>query len=219
MLWQMLLQSSGTRKLAALAGQSNSTTPASSFSFNNVDLGAVTADRVIVVCVTASGATARTISGVTIAGNAATLVTRNSSFRKCTGIYMLAVPTGTSATVAVTFSGAVDEASVGCYSLQNWGTVTVHDSGSATVSSTAGINVSGMDTPASGMEIAVLSADDVLWSITPSHLNTNAEHTVSSATARFRTFRAWTCPSATGTTVTATATGSSDQSMSVASFS
>lgn len=219
MLAQMLISAStGARRLVSFASEGGSTTTASSFSFTDRDIGAATSDRVIVVCVMASGASGRTISGVTIAGNAATLATKNASFRKCTGIYYLAVASGVTATIGITFSGSVDEVSFACFSLTNWGTVTLHDSGSATVSSTKNISVAGIDTPTGGVEFAVVAADLVWWTITPGGLLDYTDHVFTSATSRFRTFRDWSTTSATGTTVTAGATSASDQSLSVASF-
>lgn len=219
MLWHNLI-SSASGKLVIPTYSNYSITPGSSFSFAGVGIGEVHADRVLIVAVMASGATARTISGVTIAGNAATLVTKNTSFKKCTGIYMLAVPTGSTATVAVSLSGSMAELGVSVFILSNWGTVTAYDSGTNTATSTS-INVSGFDIPANGFALTVYcgSAESTSGGGMPGQSGSTGSLIFATATARGQTTHVWPTVADTNVSNNRSTAGASDKSQSAASFS
>ena len=77
------------------------------YSFAGVDIGTADAVRYVIVGVAARNTTAdRTISSATIGGVSASIVVDgSSSFSQC-AILMAAVPTGTTGTIAITFSAA-----------------------------------------------------------------------------------------------------------------
>lgn len=93
-----------------------STTNTSSFSFSSQSIGAADSSRIVVVCVAAGFngfggsqpvATAFTIGGVTATNIQEEYGHRASGDQSYCSIFAAAVPTGTTATVAITFNGAI----------------------------------------------------------------------------------------------------------------
>jgi hypothetical protein len=87
-------------------GSTNGTSPTPSFT--DLAIGAAAADRKVVACIYVLTLTGRTITGVTIGGIAATQVKAASNGGagvRMAEFWVADVPTGTTATVAVTISG------------------------------------------------------------------------------------------------------------------
>ncbi|TGQ01409.1 MULTISPECIES: hypothetical protein [unclassified Mesorhizobium] len=91
---------------------------ASTFTFNSVDIGAADSNRVLAICCCggdfASGAAS--VTGVTVNGIAQTSLFSIGS-RGATGIALVEVPAGTSATIIVTFGGSQARCDIGVYRL------------------------------------------------------------------------------------------------------
>ena len=113
-------------------GISSSIVTANSYSFPDMPLGAEASDRYIIASVVARKAgVGLSITGVTIAGVPATLLRgvtyEADSNSQPTAIFMAAIPTGTSATVVVTFNENSFRTSVALHSLTGMDTPNVYD--------------------------------------------------------------------------------------------
>ncbi|MGE0658265.1 MAG: hypothetical protein AB7F36_01690 [Reyranellaceae bacterium] len=136
----------------AIANTANgeSTTNSSSYSFSGVSIGAAAADRIVVFCFAGDAGSGRTISSVTINGSAATLIQQNASGNIRCGMYALAVPAGTTATLAVTFSGSMNRCMYSAFAITGADGAAAHASGND-VTSTYGVSI---NVPADGGAIA-----------------------------------------------------------------
>jgi hypothetical protein len=90
----------------------------STYTYNNISIGAASSNRVVVVFVVASDASSRSVSSISIGGTAATLGTNT----QITGLFLAGmgyrvVSSGTTANVVITFSGSVRDVGVFVYSL------------------------------------------------------------------------------------------------------
>lgn len=85
-------------------------------AFQGVSIGTAAADRIVAVVVSGQEA-ARTISSVSIGGNAATNAVSITTTTGPIGIWYLAVPSGTTANIFPTFSGACVNASLIVYAI------------------------------------------------------------------------------------------------------
>src|SRR5690349_13771148 len=90
-------------------------TNASSYSFGSTAIGAADADRTVIVGVGWSAGSARTVSSVTIGGNAAKIFAQRLSSDGGMAFAMLAFPSGTTATIDVTMSGTVTSIAVSTF--------------------------------------------------------------------------------------------------------
>ena len=164
------LLAAGNPKLVTKLGGTTWAGSASSITATAFSLGAAQADRVIVVCVAAGAGAARQVSGITIGGNAATLAIRSASVSQCTGVYYLAVPSGTTADIVYTFTGAVTTLTTSVYALTGWGSVTLYDSNTANGTGLDLTTAADLNTPDGGLLLATgatgaSSAPDFLWSL------------------------------------------------------
>ena len=116
----------GARSLfVEFLGSNASTSAGSSQSFAGESLGVAASTREIFVAVSwTAGVTTRTVSSATIGGIAATVrvqdgLSDGSSNSVGAAIISAAVPTGTTGTIAITFSGSVNECAIGKYRVLN----------------------------------------------------------------------------------------------------
>lgn len=211
------LMSVGNAKTFANLGGGNFTSSASSFTATAFNIGPEKPDRVIVVCVAGKSEFNRQISGITIGGNAATLATRSISRITISGIYYLAVPTGDTADIVISFTGSVDALIYNVYAVTGWGTVSLYDSTSA-YGTYSTLTASGFDTAIGGVAFMAASA---LASSSPSVSDFTSNKTGSSSGTYF------ICGSINPTAqvtnldpvLTTDDSGSSSKVFSVASFS
>lgn len=122
----------------------------STYSFASVSIGTAAANRRVVIVSSANGNNAGDATGCTIAGvtavNAASGPTVSSPGGSAMNVWYADIPTGTTATIAITYSAAKGRCQIGCYSL--YGTyegVTPYSS-----SVTAGTSMSFTSTTVSG---------------------------------------------------------------------
>lgn len=101
------------------------------YTFAGQSLGVEAADRVIVVGVGGRAAAQQTISSVTIGGNAASSIVSVATGNSNAALYALAVPTGTTADIVVTFSGAVVRCGIVVWAMTGV-SATAADTGSST---------------------------------------------------------------------------------------
>lgn len=152
------LLSVGNPKLVTSLGGSTYAGSASSLSATGFSIGPAAGDRVIVVCVAAGAGAARQVSGVTIGGAAATLAVRSASVSQCTGIYYLAVPTGTTADIVYTFTGTVTTLTSCVYALTGWGAVTLYDFNTANGTGFDLSTAADLNTAAGGLLLATAAS-------------------------------------------------------------
>lgn len=209
------LLAAGNSKLATYLGEYEFTGSSATVTATAFSIGAAADDRVIVVATGGGAAFSRQVSGVTIAGSAATLAVRSASIARCTGIYYLAVPSGTTADIVVTFSGSVDMANFGVYALTGWPSVTLYDS--TTAVDTGGaytVTATGLDTANDGLIVQVIAGNGrgSFSPFTQTHVYTVSYDSVGGAIK-------WPSVAATNTSVSHTFMGNSDKSICVAAFS
>lgn len=103
--------------------QYSATNDASTYTFSNADIGAAASDRLVIVAVHAafSGGTNRTITSATIGGISATIdyAGTNTDARGFTFLSAI-VPTGTTATIVLNFSGNLLRLGIGVYRLTKY---------------------------------------------------------------------------------------------------
>jgi hypothetical protein len=150
-----------SRKFAAAAlalsfiGSNNSVADQTTYTFSSQSIGAAASDRdVIVFIMGGAGATTPTISSVTIGGNAATLDVQTNqdsgSQGAACGIARLRVTSGTTATIAVTFSSGALNCFIAVYRLTGHVSGTPFATGSDV---TDPINIS-INVPAGGVAVS-----------------------------------------------------------------
>jgi hypothetical protein len=140
--------------ITLLQATSASGTDADTYTFEDENLGTESADRYIAIVVHArdSGATAKTIDTVTVAGISASEIvqaqgTGGTNSDLC-GIFLAPVPTGTAGDVVVTFSEAVLRCAVAAFSLTGINP-TAHDTNSSTATNPS----AEIDVPADGVAL------------------------------------------------------------------
>lgn len=122
----------------------------STFTHTAMAIGAATSQRYVVVGSAARAAASRTITGITIAGTSAAQVVQLDNVGSVAGLFILAVPEGTTADIVVTWSAAV---------LRNaivvWTVYGINRTAFGTATSTATTATLDVNTRANGVIFAV----------------------------------------------------------------
>lgn len=146
------------------------------YNFSSMALGAENATRIIIIGATGRG-TATTFSSVTVAGQSATSVIEEYSAENFVSLWQVALPTGTTGDVIVTFADPITRAGIGVWALYNSnGTVydTAFDSNSDPLQFT--LNIAANGGVAIGSVIDDDSSDSVLkWAGLTSDFNETME--------------------------------------------
>lgn len=90
-------------------------TSTSTYTFAGVNIGAESTNRVVVVTVHPNCSASRTVIGVTIGGVAATLDAASAADWRPSAVARAAVPTGTTADIVVTLSGAANRCGINVF--------------------------------------------------------------------------------------------------------
>lgn len=106
----MVLLTGSRRKVLAFQGHAENGTGASSYNFTSQPIGTAQSDRYVIVGIGWSNL-GPSISAVTIGGVSATVVATAANANGSSAMYIALVPTGTTATVAITFSSTTN---LGC---------------------------------------------------------------------------------------------------------
>lgn len=121
-------------------------------TYTNYSIGPASSDRVVFVSAWGLGATARTLSSITIGGVTATKITGSSTSQgQNLQLYRATVPTGTTATIVVTWSGSYSNSGIDVWTASNLGTITTHSSNFTNV--TANTQSVTINTPNRGFSI------------------------------------------------------------------
>jgi hypothetical protein len=155
-------------------GHTNGGTAASQ-TLSAQDIGAADDNRVVALLVAWTGATGadRTLNSATIGGVSATIIpSGNTAGRRC-AIVHAAVPSGTTANLAFTWSGTLNHVRVGRYRLVPE-TATPLDSGTGTSESVANAVISDIEVAAGGalLSVCIKSNDNSTYSASWSGVDT-----------------------------------------------
>lgn len=121
-------------------------TDAASYSFTSQPIGAASASRRVVVAIGFAAAAAVTLSSVTIGGVSATIDGDSGNANGNRRVYFVSavVPTGTTATVAITLSGTVARIGIGVWTLSGGSptgqTAVLLNAGSGTLTVTTAVD-------------------------------------------------------------------------------
>lgn len=139
------------------AGSASDVANATNYSFSSVAIGTASSDRIVIVGVVLSSASAgapRTTSSVTVGGISATkIVERVNTDRESVSIWAAQVPTGTTATIAVNTSGSEGRAGVITWAMTGKSSVAAF--ATAFDSNTSSDPNATIDIPANGAAVAV----------------------------------------------------------------
>lgn len=166
---------------------SNNSTVASQSSYTYTAQGIGTADPTRIVAVAISynaGSGANAVSGVTIGGNAATSsgAATTSTVGAATDIYYLAVPTGTTANIVVSFSVNPSRIAISVYSVIGTGASFSTAASAQNGSSVSTLTQSGT-IPTGGGAISVITIHtSTPGTVTPTNLTTDTNLTFGSST-------------------------------------
>jgi len=112
-------------------------TDLTTYTFASQDIGTASATRYVVVTVFGRHTAAFTFSSVTVAGVSATSVVEQANAGSRLGIFIAAVPSGTTGNVVVTASGGIVRCGIGVYALYDLSSSTAITTNSSTASPAA----------------------------------------------------------------------------------
>ena len=165
----------GTLTGAFLQGAGDST-DLTTYTYASQNLGTASSDRVVVVAVSGRQSSARTITSVTIGGVSATEIGTRGSSQNPLGIWMAAVPTGTTGDVVATFSGAMLRSTIILWAVTGGATLSGASSGTdtATVTGvTGGFIIAAANTTGSGATFTWTNATERYDAVQESSLATS----------------------------------------------
>lgn len=122
----------------------NKTVAATTFTYTAQNIGEADPNRLVVVCICMdNNGVTRSLSSVTIAGAAATIVADTGSSDRAAAIVAAAVPNGTTADIVVTYSGNVNLNGIGVFAMyalnSNTAVSTASPGGAAATTTITGI--------------------------------------------------------------------------------
>jgi hypothetical protein len=136
----------------AFLGPTSTTASSSSYSYSSVNIGAATADRLVIVgALWGSASGTQTVSSLSIGGTAATQVVMEGGGA---GIFARLVSSGTTATIAVTFPSAVTSCGIYVWTLIDYQSSTAVD----TVTDNSSPLSQSLTTSGGGVIVAVARA-------------------------------------------------------------
>lgn len=164
---------SGTPFGITFVSNNNSVVATSAYTFTAQNIGTADATRIVVVAISAQGGTGITVLSVTIGGVFAAQVSgayAQASSGPATDIWQLAVPTGTSADIIVTWSTSITRMAVAVYGVIGTG-VSVSTGANANSATSVSTLVQSATIPASGGAIGILNAhSSTAGAMTPTNL-------------------------------------------------
>jgi hypothetical protein len=162
-------------------GSNNSTTAGSSFTFTSQSIGAADPTRIVVVAL-AAGPNAATVSNVTIGGTNANHATSSyqtaSDNSSLSDIWYLAVSSGTTATIVVTFSGSENRCLIEIYGIIGTGSGFSAGGGAGSSWTVSSLSAS-VSIPSGGGAIAVAGTHSTITgAFTPTNLTMDDNNNV-----------------------------------------
>lgn len=132
-------------------------TSSTNYTFSSQAIGQATASRYVIVAAHLYSNSARTISSLTVGGISATQVITQSVtnfFAYRASIYIVAVPTGTTADIVVNTSGVCELMTISVWAAYDLNSATAVDSDSATSTGSTTFSIPSMSTSADGFAVA-----------------------------------------------------------------
>lgn len=158
-----LVPPSGNINLTYRAESWNSSANSATPSFSSLTIGDASATRLVIVGVVWAISGATNLNSATIGGVSATVIAQNDGANCGTAVIMAAVPSGTTATVALTFANSVPRAGVVVWTLDGHISSTPHDFDNPAGGAQA-IRTATLDIPAGGAAVAIAySGADPAW--------------------------------------------------------
>lgn len=191
---------------------SASNTDLTTYTFSSLSIGEASTSRHVIVAVLASNAAA-TVSTLTVGGVSASLAKRATATNGIAEIWIVAVPTGATGNVVVTFNAGNNRASVGVWAAYNLLSATATDSDE----SNADPGVISIDVQAGGILVAgvysVSGTVSYTWTNITERFDIVVETTrrASGASLDFAAAQ-------TGLSITADASAATSQTMVAAAF-
>jgi len=105
-------------------GATMNTSAATIYTFTAVNIGTASSDRLVVVSAQAGTNNSRTISTVTIGGNAATILANSTAAPNPVCMAQLLVTTGTTANIVVTWNGGVSRTRINVWTVTGYQSAT-----------------------------------------------------------------------------------------------
>lgn len=93
----------------------NDTVSRTTYSFTGVSIGSAVSNRLVVVAANPNGSSVTSISSMTIGGVSATLAVQTQTDNGVSSIWFAVVPTGTTATIALTCNAAASRCRIAVY--------------------------------------------------------------------------------------------------------
>jgi hypothetical protein len=181
---------------------------ASSYTFSNQNIGTAAADRWVIVAVqSAIAATGATVGGVT-----ATKIIEDSA--PSTNIWAALVPTGTTASIVITFPSLTNGCMIGYWTVNMSTAAVAFDTAQNVNNSGPSVSVTGCDITANGFAVWVTcntDGTDVAHSIDQSFVEDAEPFSPNGINAAFAHRELTGGASLTNATVTSTWTGSASQ--------
>ena len=209
------LANAASTKTLTYVGSDNRTAGSTIYTFTAEPIGTATSDRVIVVGAMLNAGGARTVSSITLGGNAMTSIVGTSSASNC-ALFRISVATGTTADIVVTGSGASSGCFIVVYSLTGWGTVNTYASNSNTGGGSTILTT--VDTAANGVVIGIQNRFSTNAITGTAGFGTQDVNTTFDSTQRIYSGNTNPTSLATGVTYSVTSTAATN-SIAVVAFS
>lgn len=145
--------------VATFLQSTNSTADLTTYTFSTQNLGTASSDRYIVVNAAAarSGGLTGAINSITVQGISGSSVvqrTQDTNIANIQGLFIVAVPTGTTGDVVVTFNGSCVRAGIALWAVTGIGSATAYDTATANDSGVNPNPSNTIDCEADGIIIA-----------------------------------------------------------------
>jgi hypothetical protein len=147
---------------------------AATYTFNNVPIGAANDNRYVIIAINAATALSPgTVSSVTVNGQTATIVYQATQSGYTVAYAGVMLPTGTTATVVVTFGASAGTCGIGSYSALVTSTTPILTANNGSSSGVASLSITGANLSSAGFVLAqVINTFSAAKTHTWSGLNT-----------------------------------------------
>ncbi len=139
----------------SLTASAVSGTDATTYTFSAQALGTAASDRYILIGAVARATASRTLDSVTVGGVSATAIVNHEASSSNSGLWLAAVPTGTTGDVVLTFSAGMLRAGIAVWRLDGIDTTPTDTDSSAADPATANITISAGGVAFSSSFIAI----------------------------------------------------------------
>ncbi|MCK9549212.1 hypothetical protein [Aquamicrobium sp.] len=207
-------------------GRATSTTESTTITISDVSIGTASADRLVVVsamCVHNDNGNLTVITGGSIGGSAATLVVASNGmdYPALTAILSRVVTSGTTATITINLSVAVQRTALDVYTIKGLNSTTAHHTNTTWSTNNTSFLGTTLNIPANGFAIGGLAAQDEfnVYSHTWSGLTEDADSASGLSYGGYTSASGQMMSAESGRSISVTANGNSRRkSMCVASW-